>query len=73
MKFQEIFQQPGLYKTNDFFRGTALKVSIYNHLTLIYYLDPDSSSPFREDYPCITEKWFEWDFEQVSTVQSLFD
>ncbi len=76
MKFEEIFEQEGLYVADGFKQGVAFEIkknSITNHLELFLttYEHKDDLLPIIEDV-IVYAGLFKKDYKKVFTRQSLF-
>lgn len=71
MKFQEIFNEEGLYVADGFSKGVALKVGDLGFLYQIVYKHPDDLFPEEITMP-VYKGLFEKDYRKVFTRQQLF-
>lgn len=71
MKFEEIFKEKGLYKTDSFIKGYCLEVDEDGWLHSLHYRDENDLLPIREN-AYINKSYFSKDFTKVFTRQSLF-
>lgn len=71
MKFEEIFNEKGLYIADGFAEGSALKVDDEGFLKLVNYKNKDSIT-YTEDNMLIYKGMFKKDYRKVFTRQSLF-
>lgn len=70
MKFEEIFNQEGLYVANSFGEGVALKI-IGDTLYSCIYENKDDLFP-RESIQSVYKGLFDKEYTKVLTRQSLF-
>ena len=71
MKFEEIFNERGLYVADGFVNGVALKVDDDGYLKLVTYKNKDSLK-YTEDNMPIFKGMFKKDYRKVFTIKSLF-
>lgn len=71
MKFQEIFNEEGLYVADGFSEGSCFKVDSYGFLKLVTYNNKDSIK-YSEDIMPVSKSLFKKDYRKVWTRQSLF-
>lgn len=57
LTFKEIFDEPGLYKCDDFAKGYCLEVDSGGWLSSIQYRDKSDINPIR-NAPLINRKFF---------------
>jgi hypothetical protein len=77
MLFQEIFNEEGLYKTNDFINGLAFKISKHKlinrlELTVIQYKFTTDREPTIIRYFPVYDDLFKKDYKMVFSVKDLF-
>lgn len=71
MKFEEIFNEEGLYVADGFTDGAALKVNDVGFLYLVDYKNPNDLFPNEITMP-VYKGLFEKDYRKVFNVKSLF-
>ena len=71
IKFQEIFNEEGLYISDGFSDGVALKVDDLGFLYEIVYKNPNDVFPSVLVMP-VYKELFNKDYRKVFTRQSLF-
>jgi hypothetical protein len=71
MKFEEIFNEQGLYVGEDFAEGYCFEVTKTDTLCSVSYKSKDDILPIREN-PIISKQLLKQDFKRVFTRQSLF-
>lgn len=72
MKFQEIFNEPGLYVADGFAKGFAFKIDEDGILQSILYSDKDDLFPIISNL-FVYAGLFNKDYKKVFTRQSLFN
>ena len=70
MKFEEIFNESGLYVGTDFAEGTCYQVENDN-LYVLHYKDKDDLNPLKEN-ALMYKNLFNKEYKKVYTRQSLF-
>ena len=71
MTFQEIFNEPGLYKADSFLKGICFEVNKEGQLLIVTYKDANDLQPYR-DNAIMYKKLFDKTYSKVYTRQSLF-
>lgn len=71
MKFQEIFDEPGLYVGTDFKKGVCFEIDKNGFLFLVEYKDENDLLPKKTNAP-IYKGLFQKTYKKVFTRQSLF-
>lgn len=72
MKFEEIFNEPGLYKADSFMKGVVFEITKDLKLYLVVYRDKDDLLPTKETM-CVGADLFKKEYKKVFTRQNLFD
>lgn len=72
MKFEEIFKEEGLYKSEGFIKGYCYEVDADGYLYSLQYKNKDDITPNRER-AFIYKGVFEKNFIKIYTRQSLFN
>ena len=72
MKFEEIFNKPGLYKADSFQKGVAFEVTDDRFLNMVTYKDKSDFLPTKES-PLIYKGLFDKEFVKVFTIKQLFE
>ena len=71
MKFEEIFNEPGLYRADGFADGIAFEITKEGFLYHVWFKDKGDILPERIN-PTIYKGLFSKDYKKVLTRQSLF-
>lgn len=71
MKFEEIFNRPGLYKSEGFAEGACFEIKSNSTLFINTYKDENDLFPTSEIMP-VYAGLFKKDYIQVYTRKSLF-
>ena len=72
MKFEEIFEEKGLYKAEDYIKGYCYEVDADGWLYSLQYKNKDDVNPIRKR-AFIYKGIFQKTFVKVYTRQSLFN
>jgi hypothetical protein len=71
MKFEEIFNKPGLYVTDSFSEGVCFEVTKEGYLYLVIYKHKDDILPQKTN-ALVYKGLFAKEYKKVFTRQSLF-
>lgn len=71
MKFEDIFEKEGLYRSESFRVGVCFKVDKQHILTMVTYSDANDLIPCVEPVQ-VYGGLFKKEFKKVYTIQSLF-
>jgi hypothetical protein len=71
MKFEEIFNQPGLYVADGFSKGFCFKITKDQSIKTVSYKKPDDLIPEEADL-VVYKGLFSKDYKPILSVKSLF-
>lgn len=72
MKFEEIFNEAGLYVHDGFNIGVCFKIDDHGQIAIVIYKHKDDVSPSKSINIPISKSTFHRDFKKVLTRQDLF-
>lgn len=72
MKFEEIFNEPGLYIADSFAEGCAFQIDKDNAMCMVTYRSKDDLFPSRELF-MVYKGLFAKDYKRVNNMSQLFE
>jgi hypothetical protein len=72
MTFEEIFNEPGLYKSDSFTKGTCFKVDKEGFLLVLHHIDKNDFNP-QTDRATVYKGLFDKKYTKVLNRNQLFE